>query len=142
MGQLHQYDPAEVHFVFGGVLIDGYADGSFLNVEFNVDLFTLLVGADGCATRSKSNNRSARITCMLMPGSTGNLKLNAALAADKAGGLGVLPALLTDLSTGTTFATEGMWVVKDPGYDFQTEAQPKEWVLETDNLESLHGAAV
>ena len=139
---LHQYDPKEVTLIFGGALITGYAEGSFINVEYNGDLFTLQVGSDGEGTRSKSNNSSARITVTLMSGSIGNLLLNAALQADKAGGAGALPLALTDLSTGTSFVAEGAWVVRDPGRDFQTEGQPTEWILEAHELVSAYGAAV
>lgn len=139
---MHQYDPKKVHAIYGGAIITGYADGSFLRIEYNEDFFNLLVGADGEATRSKSNNRSAIITMTLMPGSSGNAILGAAAKADDAAGAGVLPLVITDLSTGTTFAAESAWVKKDPGYDFQKEAQAKEWTLETDNLTSIHGFSV
>ncbi len=139
---LHQYDPKQVSLIFGGALITGFAEGSFINIEYNNDLFTLAVGSDGEATRSKSNNNSARVTVTLMPGSVGNALLNTAFQADKAGGAGALPLAITDRSTGSSFAAEGAWVVKDPGKDFQTEGQPMEWMLETDNLQSVYGAAV
>src|SRR3990172_2093317 len=96
---MHQFDPANVKFVFGGALITGYAEGSFVTIEYNEDSFKLLGGADGEATRSKSNNRSAQVTLRLMPGSSGNLILGAAQTADQAAGLGVLPLVITDLST-------------------------------------------
>ena len=59
---LHNYDPANVKLVAGPVLVEGYAEGSMVNVESNADLFTLQTGSDGESTRSKSNNRSARVT--------------------------------------------------------------------------------
>ncbi len=139
---LHQYDPKQVSLIFGGSLITGFAPDSFINVEYNVDLFSLLVGADGEGSRSKSNNNSARVTVTLMPGSVGNALLNVAFQADKAGGAGAAPLAITDPSTGTLFASEGAWVVRDPGKDFQGEAQPMEWILETDNMQSFYGAAV
>lgn len=139
---LHQYDPKNVKLVFGAVLVEGYAEGSFVNVEYNEDLFSLQIGSDGESSRSKSNNRSARITVNLMPGAAANIGLGAALAADKAAGAGVFPLALTDLSTGSSFIAEGAWIVRDPGYDFQTEAQARQWIFETDNLEAVYGAAV
>ncbi len=138
---LHQYDPKEVTLVFGGALITGYAEGSFINIEYNGDLFALAVGSDGEGTRSKSNNSSARITVTLMSGSVGNRLLGAALSADKAAGAGAVPLVVTDLSTGSSFAAEGAWVVRDPGIDFQTEGQPIEWILEAHELQSFYGSA-
>ena len=139
---LHQYDPKGVTLVFGGALITGFAEGTFINVEYNNDQFALAVGSDGEATRSKSNNNSARITVTLMGGAVGNALLNIPFQADKAGGLGVVPLAINDASTLTSFAAEGAWIVKDPGKDFQTEGQPMEWIIETDNLLSVYGAAV
>lgn len=138
----HAYDPKNVKLVFGAVLVEGFAEGSMINVEYNGDLFTLQVGSDGESSRSKTNNNSARLTIQLMPGAAANIGLGAALSADKAAGAGIFPLQLTDLSTGTTFIAENAWVVRDPGYDFQTEAQPREWILETDNLEAIYGAAL
>ena len=138
----HQYDPAQVKMTFGGAIIEGYAEGSFINVQYNADLFALTVGSDGEATRSKSNNKSARVTVTLMPGALANAILGGFQKADDAGGVGVLPLSITDLSTGSSFIAEGAWIVKPPDYDFQTEAQPREWIIETDNLLQLVGAAV
>ena len=52
------YNPDEVAIVFAGIPISGFADGTFLSVEQNEDSFTMQVGTDGEACRSKSNNRS------------------------------------------------------------------------------------
>lgn len=139
---LHAYDPKNVKLVFGVVLVEGFAEGSMVNVQYNADRFTLQSGSDGESSRSASNNNSARITVNLMPGAASNIGLGAALTADKATGAGIFPLALTDLSTGTTFIAKDAWIVRDPGYDYQTEAQSREWIFETDNLDSVYGAAV
>lgn len=136
---MQQYDPAKIILVLGPTLITGYAPDSFVKVEWNVPRFALLVGSDGESVRSQSRNQSARITVRLMPGSTGALALEAAIIADKAGGAGVLPLMLTDLSTGRSHAAEGAWVTNDPDIDYQTEVQPIEFVLETDKLIATPG---
>lgn len=131
---MQQYDPSGVTLIFGGALITGYAPDSIVKVEWNTPRFALLVGADGEAARSRSRNESARITVRVMPGSTGAMILEAAVIADKAGGAGVLPLLLTDLSTGRSHASEGAWVVNDPDIDYQQEVEPIEFMIETDRL--------
>jgi len=128
------YNPKDVSLIYGGALIQGFAEGSFVNVEYNVESVALLVGADGKATRSTNPNNSARITVRLLPTSASNLIFQAALSADRAGGFGQLPLLLTVLSVGQNYAAEGAWVVRSPGYDFQVEAQAVEWMLESDDL--------
>lgn len=136
------YDPANVKLVVGTTLVEGFAEGSFCNLEFNEDLFSLQVGSDGESARSKKNNMSGRLTIRLMPGAAANIPLGIQLNADRALGAGIAPFKLTDLSTGTTFSAANSWIVKDPGHDFQTEAQAKEWVIESDNIVTVHGAAV
>lgn len=138
---LHQYDPDKVTLVYGGSLIKGYAPQSFINVTYNAQLFTLLVGSDGEGSRSKSNNSSALIEIRLMPGSLGNLLLNGFFQADKISGASALPLVITDPSTLSVFAAESAWVRQDPGYDFQQDAQPRVWQLEAHRLTSFYGAA-
>lgn len=140
---MQQYDPKNVVMTFGPALIDGYAPDSFISIERNADSFALLIGSDGEAARSASNNKSARITVRLMPGSVGNAVLKAALMADEAGGAGVLPLTITDSSVTPprVHAAESAWVVRDPDIDYQTEAQPIEYILETDRMISTTGIA-
>ena len=128
------YNPKNVHLIYGGASIEGYAEGSYINVEFNNDQVALLVGADGKGTRSIVCDNSATITVRLLPTSTSNAVFQAARSADAAAGAGSLPLLLTNTETGQVYTTEGAWVQKQPGYDFQVEAQAVEWILETDNL--------
>jgi len=127
------YSPLNVHMIYGGAQISGFAEGSYINVEFNEERAVLLVGADGESTRSIVANKSARITVRLLPTSTSNAVFQAALTADELGA-GALPLVLTNSDTGQIYTAEGAWVVQPPGYDFQVEAQAVEWVLETDEL--------
>ena len=115
----HQYDPANVKLIFGPVLVEGYAEGSTVNVEYNNDQFTLQVGSDGESSRSKSNNNSARLTVMLMPGAAANIGLGAALTADKAIGLGVFPLALTE----SVPRTLTVWIAPEGASELDVEVQ-------------------
>lgn len=77
-----QYDPKLVAVTFAGILIDGYADGSFIEIEYRNDLWDILVGADGFGVFAKSNDKSAIVTVRLMPGASANAALSAKVAAD------------------------------------------------------------
>lgn len=139
---LHSYDPKNITLIYDQVVIEGFADGSFVNVEYNADSWTFRKGSDGNGVRSKTNDQSARFTITLMPGATGNLPLNRNLQADKVSNSGVKPISLIDSSTGDFFVAEGAWVVREPGQDYQTEAQNREWILEADDVQSNYGASV
>ena len=128
------YNPENVTLTFSGAIIQEFAEGSFINIEFNADAVSLLVGADGKATRSVNPDKSARITIRLLPTSSSLAVFRAASAADAAGGLGALPLTISSPEVGALFFAEGAWVVKDPGVDFQVEAQAVEIILETDSL--------
>lgn len=139
---MYTFDPKNVDLIYGGAKIDGYADGTFVQVEYNSDRYALQMGSDGLGARAKSNDKSAKITITLMPNSVGNKILDAAAKLDDAANAGALPLALTDLSTGDLFISSGAWVMKDPGREFAKEIQPVEWVLETDKLSSVHGATL
>lgn len=128
---IYTLDPKDVHLLFAGVKIDGYADGSFVQVEYNADAFTAKVGADGLGGRAKNHDRSAKITINLMPNSLSNAVLFAVQELDKQTNAGALPLVLTDLSCGEVYEADAAWVMKPAGRDFSTEITAKVWVLET-----------
>lgn len=129
--------------MLGPVQITGFADGTFVNIEYNADLWTLQMGADGEGVRSKMNDLSAKITLTLMSSSLGNAALMAALAAGLAGGAGsALPLIISDGATLTTHSAEGAWVQKVPAKAYAKEHTPVEWVLETNRLIPVMGTSI
>lgn len=138
---LKVYDPKAVSMVFAGILIGGYSDGTFVKIAANNDSFALLVGADGDATRSKTNDRSGRITFTLQQSSLSNDLLSAAHAADvlTSNGDGIGPLLIKDNSGRTLVTAEKAWIVKQPDADFAREVSMREWIIETDNLVAFLG---
>ena len=132
------YDPKQVAVIVGGSQISGFADGAFVTVERNDDAFTLQMGTDGEGTRSKTNNRSGRVTITLMQSSPSNALLQAFADADEVSNAGTFPLLIKDNSSlGTLFAAEQAWIVKKPSAGFDRAAGSREWILETDQLELL-----
>ena len=138
---LHTYDPAQVTIIFAGIPVSGFAEGTFVSIERNEDSFTLQVGADGEATRAKSNNRSGRVTLTLIQSSIVNDAFSALLAVDEnsPSGDGIGPLLIKDLSGRTLVAAETAWLVKPATAEFAREATEREWVIETDRLNTFIG---
>ena len=138
---LRTYDPSQVTIVFAGIPISGFADGTFLSVEQNEDSFTLQIGTDGEGTRSKSNNRSGRVTLTLMQSSLANDLLASLHSVDLSspGGDGIGPLLVKDNSGRSLFTAEKAWIVKPPTGEFGREATSREWIIETDHLIQTHG---
>jgi len=139
---LHTYDAAQVAIVFAGIPVDGFADGTFLSVEQNEDSFSLQVGTDGEGCRSKSNNRSGRVTFTLGQWSKTNDLLSALhqLDINTPNGDGIGPLLIKDLSGTSLDAAEKAWIVKPPAAAFAREAESREWIIETHELQQFHGS--
>ncbi len=138
---LHTYDPSQVTIIFAGVPVSGFGEGTFVSVERNEDSFALQVGADGEATRAKSNNRSGTVTVTLIQSSIVNDAFSALVALDEnsPGGDGIGPLLIKDLSGRTLVAAETAWIRKPATVEFAREATEREWVIETDRLNIFAG---
>lgn len=133
------YAPDQVVATLGPALISGYAADAMISVEFNEDAFTLRVGIDGEGTRTKNANRSGRVTFTLEQSSAANDLLSGIAALDQASGAGVMPLLIKDLSGRTVVAAESAWIVKQPAVAFAKESGPREWIIESDNLQVFAG---
>src|SRR3990170_3725535 len=120
------YDPRQVIIIVAGNQMSGYADGSFVTVARNEDMFTLQVGTSGEGTRSKSNNRSGTITFQLMQSSDSNQVLSALAAVDELSGAGAVPVMVKDNSGDSIYVAETGWIRKYADSEFAREAGPRE----------------
>ena len=138
---MHTYSADEVIITFGPIILSGLADGTFVTVEQNEDSFTLMVGSDGDACRSKSNNRSGRVTCTLLQSSGVNDLLSAIhnLDINSTGGDGINPILVKDNSGRTLHVAEKAWITKPASSSFARETESREWVFESDNMQHFIG---
>lgn len=135
MPAVREYDSASVFVVVGGVPITGFAPDTRVLVARNVDAFTLQVGSDGEAARSKTNDKSGRCTIRLLQTSPSNAVLSAfALADEVTPGGAVVPWAVKDLNGGSLHNCITGWVVKKPDADYVAEAGEREWILETQDL--------
>lgn len=137
---LGKYDPSQVALIAVGVPVTGYAPGTFIVAERNEDSFNLTIGSDGEGCRTRTNNRSGRITFTLQQSSITNQLLSTALNLDEntPAGDGIAPSLIKDntgLPTAQTFVNAPeSWLVKPANVEYSNEATTREWIVETDNL--------
>jgi hypothetical protein len=122
------YDPDRVQFLFAMVPVKGYADGTFINVETQ-EQFTVKVGADGTVTRTKTNNKVARVKITLMAASPSNDVLSAihVLDVESPNGSGVASLAIKDLSGRFVFLATEAWIAKPPNVEFAREGGQREW---------------
>jgi hypothetical protein len=135
------YDPDQVTVSFAGQNITGWADGEFVRIEQETDNFSDVVGTDGEVVRSKTNDRRATITFLLMQTSDSNDVLSALANNDLAnsGGEEVNPFVVKDLQGRAIFQAENAWISKPPDVSFDREATAREWTLRCDSIVRLDG---
>lgn len=127
------YNPKLINVVVNGILITGFADGDFVTVETDADLYTSIVGATGEVVRTKNLNRMATVTLTLMADSPTN-DLLSALAID-AEGLAPVGSFLLSNTNGTTIASApSCWLKKMPSIAYGVEAGTREWQFACDEL--------
>ena len=139
---MHNYDPKKVVVTFGGVLLQGYASGTFIVVEETEDAFGMEAGAGGDVVRVRNNNETGTITVTLQAESPTNDLLSALSKIDRRTGLGYKPIMVKNLF-GTTLANAAeAWVRKSPNAEYATEAGSREWVFDCAKIDVFIGGAV
>jgi hypothetical protein len=135
------YDPTEVTVSFAGIVIQGYADGEFIRVEQETDDFSDVVGTDGEVSRSKTSDRRATVTFILMQTSGSNALLSAISNADRSapGGAGVGALYIRDRQGTSLYRAGEAWISKPPNVSFDRGPTSREWTLRCAKLERLDG---
>lgn len=142
MGDIKIYDADEVTVNVAGLPIDsGYDDGEFLRIEQESDDFTDKVGTDGEVTRSKTNDRRATASIVLMQTSSGNSLLSGLNNLDRntPNGFGVGPFLVRDRQGLALYTGSASWISKPPDVSFDREATAREWTIRIADLTRFDG---
>jgi hypothetical protein len=122
-----------VVITFGAVPIDGYADGSFVDIAPAAEAFVRHVGADGEVSRSKNNDNTHDVTVTLKQSSLSNQYLSTCNKADRLTGHALLPLVITDLNGTTLYSWPEAWV-EVPSWSFAKENTDRAWVFHTGQI--------
>lgn len=141
-GKFHILDCNEHSIALAGVPIEGgFAEDTFLEIEYLSPAFVTVVGADGDVTRSKTNDRRAKIRLTLMQTSPENAKLSAMHNLDlkASNGAGVGPCLIKDNQGLSVYAGEKSWIAAPPNPVQAKTGQARVWEFECAHLEGFEG---
>jgi len=125
--QTKVYNSDEITIVMGPVLIsDGFADGEFLRIEANTEDAQSVVGTSGEVAVSRTNDRRAIATILLLQTAAANLGLSVLsnlfkLSPNSAGA--IVPFLVRDQNGDSKYASQNAWVMKAPDVSFDRTAQ-------------------
>lgn len=133
------YDPKFIIATFGEVLFTGYADGTFITITRNGNLFDKRKGADGSVDRINMNASDFEVVITLMQTSLTNDGLSALALLDRVSNLGVKPLTITDLNGTTLFFARQAWIQADPNDEDGDTLGNREWTFGTGPAEKFTG---
>lgn len=136
---LHSYDANQVVVTYALVPIGNVAPDSFVDIDYNNDMHVLEIGCNQEAALYQTGDQSAKIKIRVLPNSFANLIFSAAMVTARAAKIGSFPLMILDLSSLTTHASPGAWILKPPRKVYAKNAEMLEWELETHQLECLYG---
>lgn len=125
------YDPKAVIVTFGAVIFTGFAEGTFVSIERNGDLFEKVRGADGGVDRVNKNANDYAVTITLKQTSITNDALSAIAQADILANTGKFPLTVKDLIGTTLFFAAQAWIAKDPTDEESDTLSNREWRIDT-----------
>ena len=133
------YDPKDVVVNVGGVPMQGFADGTYINVTRSNDSFTSVSGADGEVARAKSNDKRGEMTLTLLQTSLSNDVLSGFAKLDEAANAGVVPIIIKDLTGLTVLFSGNGWIKKPADFERGKEIANAEWSLELADMDVFIG---
>jgi hypothetical protein len=134
MADTKTFDPG-LHVVnFAGLLITGFADGTWISAERNADAFIPYVGADGEVSRARQRDRSGIVRITLAQTSASNRSLALLAKQDELFGTGVGALLIKDLGSTLVLSADSAWIQKLPTVDRAKEVGTQEWAIYCANL--------
>jgi hypothetical protein len=124
------YSPGSVDVSLGGRVIEGFADGTMVDVEFPSDDYERKVGTKGDVGIARIYDPTATVTIRLLQTSPTNDALSALRDAGmSATSAGFASALSIRDTSGTTILQGKAWIQKRPNVTLSNTVEAREWVL-------------
>lgn len=126
--------------ILGATTIVGYGDSAEgILIEYESDLITDSVGADGDVVTNLIRDYRATITLRLHQRSPSGAYLSGLLTAYRTGTVPALPFLLRDSSGATFHSAENARIMAAPSASYGAESSLREWRLRASDLTSFIG---
>ena len=138
---MRNYYPDEVAIVFAGIPVGGFGEDTFIEVEWDNEGFTDVVGRDGEVSRARMNDRRAIVTLTIMQTSPSNAALQALHNTDMsaAGGAGVGAFAMRDRQGTLVVRSDEAWIQTSAPVTLAREVQAREWKIRLARGEATGG---
>ncbi len=140
--EVRSYDPKEIIMTWGVDIVTGFAEGTFVTIARNGDLFEKSRGADGTVDRVNKNAQDFSVTITIKQTSISNDVFSAQMEADLLLNTGMLPLTVKDLNGTTLFFAAQAWVAKDPDDAYSDSLENREWRLDTGPAAKFTGGSL
>jgi len=130
------YDPSKVVITVDDRIVSGFADGEFISVVMDDDIFTKVKGADGEVSRTRNASQAGIIELTLMASSPSNGDLSGLIGYPETFTIGI-----SDLSGNTVVLAHRCWVKKAPDLAFGKEIGDTVWMFDSASIQAEFGGA-
>jgi len=141
-GQLATFDPKSLIVIFGARPLTSFAEGTFLTISRNDDMFKEYIGSSGEQARSKSNNRSALVKLTLIQTSDDNDYLSSVAIMDEVTNNGILPLIIHDLLGTSGYFSKWAYAKRIADASYSKEIQGREWNIFCASMNMFDGGNV
>jgi len=136
------YDAAQHYLTIGGVPIQGFQNGSTIDIEFDGDAVSKQVDVDGQnVVFNVNNDRTGTVTFVLNEGSASNDFLTQIYSDFRRKVGGVEPMFFKDNNGRSLAQSESCTVMTMPSLGGGAESRGRTWVLTTGQMQMNVGGA-
>jgi hypothetical protein len=132
-------DAKKVLVSFLGLNLTGFAEGTYVDVEFPDD-YVMMKGAQGDVARVRQNDESAIVTLRLLPTSKSNADLAKVRILGRTTGLDFGPLSVTDLRDGYVVASAEAWIAKPAKRAWSQSGEIMEWTFHLSHYNEVPGS--
>lgn len=134
------YDPNQVQVSLGGVLLEGFAEGSMIEVEPASDDYAEVVGTKGDVGVARIYNPLANVKIRFLQTSSANDQLSTLRNSSRAAtASGFAAAFSVRDASGTSKVQGTAWIKKRPTTTFSNAVEAREWTLTVKESSSFIG---
>ncbi len=129
MARMTTYNPRKVTCALGNHIVTGFADDSFISIEYAGDGTSHTEGADGEVVRSIGPSRLYTVKISLQQNSRTNAYLQKMYERDQTDGGGAFSVTINDLLGREKFVSPVAWVSKPASWGRGKTQNNREWEI-------------
>lgn len=124
---------------FAGIQVKGYADSSFITIEFESDAFKEKVGAGGDVMRWRINDDRAKVEITLLPDSETNDAFSTLAILDRKKGSGVGIFSMVDMAGRSKAVGNNAWIKKMAPLQRSVDPENVKWMITVADMDLFVG---